>query len=184
MKRNHLAFVALLLVFVLFALALSNRSFAEDEKDGAKDVKFACSHHGPMKMMLTLSLEKGDPQKIDIAGVNNGDQWSVTIDGNKAKPGNGGNNGDTIKIHSGDTITWTITAANHGVAFADQDLAEAMLKFDPPGDDPTVGPLKLEDLTNTLTSDSWKMFGAKRWGTKPIDAIKGKTIVMVRGTVK
>jgi len=175
MKRDHLTFIASLLVFVLFALSI--QSFADVTKQAAKDVKFACSHHGPTKMMLTLSLENGDPQKIDIVGKNNGDQWFVTIDGKEAKPGKGGTNGDTVKVHSGDTITWRITAANHGVAFAEQDLAEAMLKFDPPGD-PKVGPLKLEDLTTTLTSDPWKMFGTKRWGTKPIDAGTSPIVVV------
>jgi hypothetical protein len=85
-------------------------------------------------------------------------------------------------VHSGDTITWIITAANHGVAFAEQDLAENMLKFDPT--DPKTGqPLKLEDLTTTLASDAWKKFGTKLWGTKPIDA-GNNPIVMVSCTVK
>jgi plastocyanin len=179
-----------MVLFGFFVLALSAQSFADDKKEVAKDVKFACSHHGPTAMMLTLSLEKGDPQMIEITGKNNGAKWFVTIGGVKAADGNGGKNGDTVKVHSGDTITWSITDANHGVAFAEQDLAEAMLKFDPAGDDPMVGPLKLEDLTTTLTGPcnpkaaDWKNFGTKLWGTKPIDAVEGKTIVMVKCKVK
>jgi plastocyanin len=182
MKRTLTVFVAPPLIFGLLAFALSVQSFA-DEKSGVKDVKFACSHHGPMNMMLTLSFEKGDPRKIEIAGKNNGRKWFVTIAGDSAAEGNGGKNGDSVKVHSGDTITWIITDANHGVAFADQELAEAMLTFDQPGDAAT-GPLKLEDLTTTLTSDDWKKFGPKLWGTKPIDAVSEKTITMVSCKVK
>jgi hypothetical protein len=182
MKHATLKFVVCLLLFGFFILALSVQSFADDKNGVTKDVKFACSHHGPANMMLTLSLEKGDARKIEIVGKNNGAKWFVSIDGQSAQDGNGGKNGDTVKVHSGDTIVWTITAANHGVAFAEQDLAEAMLKFDPP--DPKVGqPLKLEDLTTTLTSDPWKMFGTKLWGTKPIDAGKDP-IIMVSCKVK
>jgi len=180
MRLYRLMLVTALLGFSV--LAMSVQSFADDKKDVAKDVKFACSHHGPTNMMLTLSLEKGDPRKIEIVGKNNGAKWFVTIDGQPAKDGNGGQNGDTVKVHSGDTITWKITAANHGVAFAEQDLAEAMLTFDKP-DPKTNQPLKLEDLTTTLTSDAWKMFGTKRWGTKPIDAATDP-IVMVSCKVK
>jgi plastocyanin len=181
-NRNLTVFIALLLVCGLFTFALPFRSFADDTKD-VKDVKFACSHHGPMNMMLTLSLEKGDPRKVEIAGKNNGKKWFVTIDGKDAAAGSGGGNGDSVKVHSGDTITWVITDANHGVAFADQKLAESMLTFDPP--DPKTGqPLKLEDLATTLTSDDWKRFGTNLWGTKPIDAVQGKTFVMVSCKVK
>jgi plastocyanin len=169
MKRYQIKFVRLLLLFVLFAVALSVQSSAGDKQ--AKDVKFACSHHGPENMMLTLSLEKGDPRKIEITGKNNGAKWFVTIDGKEAEAGNGGNNGDTVKVHSGDTITWKITAANHGVAFAEQDLAEAMLKFDA-----TVGK-PLEDLSDFLKTKAWKDFGNKRWGTKPIDASQDPVVM-------
>jgi len=168
MKRYLLTLLA-----GFFFLALSVASVAAD------DVKFACSHHGPKNMLLTLSLEKGDPQIIVIEGKNNGKQWFVTIDGRPAANGNGGQNGDTIKVHSGDTITWSISAATHGVAFADQKLAEAMFKELKAGDK-----LKLEDLTTTLTSADWKAFGKTLWGTKETNAVPGKTIVMVTGTVK
>src|SRR5437870_4434337 len=117
MKRYVLTLLA-----GFFFLALSVASVAAD------DVKFACSHHGPKNMMLTLSLEKGDRQTIVIEGKNNGAKWFVTINGMPAADGNGGQNGDTIKVHSGDTITWSISAANHGVAFAEQKLAQAMFK--------------------------------------------------------
>ena len=181
MKRSLTVFVASLLLFGLLAFRLPVQSFADDKK--VEDVKFACSHHGPVMMMLTLSMEKGDPQKIVIEGKNNGKKWFVTIDGKAAPAGNGGNNGDSVKVHSGDKITWIITDANHGVAFPDQTVAEPMLTFDPAGD-PATGPLKLESLTTTLTTDDWKKFGTKLWGTKPIDAVEGKTITMVSCTVK
>jgi plastocyanin len=173
MKRNHLSFpVSLALAGFLF-LASSVQSLAVD------DVKFACSHHGPMNMNLTLHLEQGDPQTIVIEGTaNSATKWSVTINAQPAASGNGGDNGDTIKVHSGDTITWILTGANHGVAFADKDAANAMLK------DLKAGvPLKLEDLTTTLTSSDWVNFGANRWGVKKLDAVAG-TIIMVTGTVK
>jgi plastocyanin len=180
MKRDQIAFVAALLLFGLFALAQSVQSSADDKKDtkaAVKDVKFACSHHGPTSMALTLSLENGTPQKIEFIGVNNGAKWTVKIDGTPAADGNGGKNGDTVKVHPGDTITWSITAANHGVAFAEKDLAQAMLEFDT-----TVGK-PLEDLTAFLTTQPWKDFGTNRWGTKPIDAAKDP-VVMVSCKVK
>jgi hypothetical protein len=176
MKRDTLRFVARPLLFGFFVIMVYVQSFAND-KEAAKDVKFACSHHGPANMMLTLSLEKGDARKIEIVGKNNGAKWFVTIDGQPAPDGNGSKNADTIKVHSGDTITWKITAANHGVAFAEQGLAQAMLDFDT-----TVGK-PLEDLTATLTTDAWKEFGMKRWGTKPIDA-EDDPVVMASCKVK
>jgi plastocyanin len=170
MKRNQIKFVASLLLFGLSALALCVQSFAGDKKDCqtvVKDVKFACSHHGPEKMMLTLSLDKGDPQKIEIVAKATGAQWFVTIDGKAAADGNGGKNGQTVKVHPGDSITWSISVdnINHGVAFADQDLAQAMLDFDT-----TVGK-KLEDLSTTLTTQAWKDFGTKLWGTKETSGV-------------
>lgn len=180
MKVSRLPWLLVLLGF--FAPETVTPSSADDKPSAVKDVKFACSHHGPTAMMLTLSLEKGDARKIEIVGKNNGAKWFVTIDGQQAADGNGGKNGDTIKVHSGDTITWKLTAANHGVAFAEQDLAEAMLTFDKP-DEKTHQPLKLEDLTTTLTTAPWKAFGTKLWGTKPMDATNDP-IVMVSGKVK
>jgi hypothetical protein len=172
--------------FAVVALAVSSPSFAGspegDDKDAPKDVKFACSHHGPTNMMLTLSFEKGTARTIEIVGKNSGAKWFVTIDGAAAPDGSGGKNGDTIKVHSGDTIVWKITDANHGVAFAEQDLAEAMLTFDKP-DPKTMQPLPLEDLTGTLTTMPWKNFGTKRWGTKAIDH-GSDPIVMVSAKVK
>ena len=165
-----------LLLLGMCTFALSAQSFADDPP---KDVTFACSHHGPMRMMLTLSFEKGDPRDIQITGKNNGMKWFATIGGNDAPAGNGGNNADTVKVHSGDTITWIITDANHGVAFSNQDLAQAMLDFTPNG---CVGQ-PLIDLTTTLTTDDWKAFGTKLWGTKPIDA-GPNPIIMVKCKVK
>src|SRR5437016_5150604 len=100
-----------LLLLGLFVLPLALQSFADDKKDRAKDVKFACSHHGPTNMALTLTPEKGTVRKIDFIGVNNGAKWLVKIDGQPAQPGNGGTNGDSVKVRSGDSITWSITAA-------------------------------------------------------------------------
>ena len=176
MKRNTLTVVASNLLAGFLLVALSVLSFADDKKEAVKDVKFACSHHGPKNMQLTLSLEKGDARKIEITGKNNGAKWFVTIDGQAAPDGNGGKNGDTIKVHSGDTITWLITAANHGVAFAEKDLAQTMLNFG------TVG-RPLEDLTGILDTQAWKDFGTNRWGTKPIDA-SDNPVVMASCKVK
>src|SRR5438067_1834500 len=112
MKRNQITYVAAMLLFGFFALALSVQSVADDKKDPkevAKDVKFACSRHGPAHMQLTFSHEAGKGRKIEILGKNdNGAKWFVTIDGTPAANGNGGKSGDTVKVHSGDTITWTI----------------------------------------------------------------------------
>src|SRR5258707_7534637 len=100
-------------------------------------------------MLLTFSIEKGDGgRKIEITGKNNnGAKWFVTIDGQPAADGNGGKNGQTVKVRTGDKITWIIAAVGnntimHGVAFAEQNLAEAMLTFDLP-DAKTGQPLKL-----------------------------------------
>ncbi len=173
MKRDHLTFLGSQLLAGFLFLATSLQSLAAD------DVRFACSHHGPKKMMLTLSLEEGAARQIEIEGVNNGDDWDVKIDGKKVAAGQGGQTGDTIKVHSGDTIIWTISAANHGVAFAEQKFAETMFKELKAG-----GELKLENLNTTLTSQDWMDFGKTLWGTKRIDAVQGQTNVMVMGTVK
>ncbi len=173
MKRHQLSFLASLALAGVFFLTLSIPSFAAD------DVMFACSHHGPANMRLTLKLEQGDPQIIVIEGKGtSGAKWFVTINNRAAASGNGGDNGDTIKVHSGDTIIWIITGANHGVAFAEQKVAEAMFKELKAG-----VTLKLEDLTTTLTCADWKNFGNALWGMKPMDAVPG-TIIMVTGTVK
>jgi hypothetical protein len=177
MKIETLRFVASWLLTGFMFVALSMLSFADDKKDVAKNVKFACSQHGPKNMMLTLSLEKGDTRKIEITGKNTGAKWFITINGKPAQDGNGGKNGDTIKVHSGDKITWRITGARHGVAFAEKDLAQAMLDFDTEAGKP------LEDLTDFLSTAVWKAFGSNRWGTKPIDAAKDP-VVMVSCTVK
>jgi hypothetical protein len=160
MKRDRLTFVASLLVFGLFALALSVKSFADEKADikaVAKDVKFACSHHGPMNMSFTLSLEAGTPQKIEFIGGNIGRHWFVKINDKDVTAEHA--NGTSIKVHSGDSITWSISVENvpHGVAFAEQDLAQALLAFDP-GNEPLV------DLTMILKTDPWKHFGTQRWG--------------------
>ncbi len=173
MKRDQLSFLASLALAGFLFLSSSVQAFAAD------NVMFACSHHGPANMSLTLKLEQGDPQIIVIEGKGtSGAKWFVTINNKAAESGNGGDNGDTIKVHSGDTIIWIITGANHGVAFAEQKVAEAMFKELKAG-----VTLKLEDLTTTLTSDDWKNFGNTLSGTKPIDAVPG-TIIMVTGTVK
>jgi plastocyanin len=176
MKRDHLTFTASLLFLVLAAFALPIRSFADDKKDAPKDVDFACSHHGPMNMMLTLTFEKGDPRQIQIEGGGDFKHWLVKIGDGKVAPAD---NGTKIKVHSGDTITWILTDLNHGVVFAEQKVAEAMFKELKAGDS-----LKLEDLNPTLNSPEWMKFGKTLWGTKRMDAVEGKTIIMVTGTVK
>src|SRR5262249_7295141 len=98
MTRDRLKAVATLLL-----LALLVPSFADDKdpKNGPKDVKFACSFHGPVNMNLTLSAEAGKSRKIEFIGGNNGAKWFVKIDGRDAQVANGA----TVKVRSGDTIT-------------------------------------------------------------------------------
>ena len=146
MKRHHFSFLVSLALTGFLFLSSSVQSLAAD-------VTFACSHHGPMNMNLTLSLEQGTPRTIVIEGkATSPTQWFVTIDNAAAAAGNGANNGDTIKVHSGDTIMWILTGANHGVAFADKDAANAMLKLK------AGATLQLEDLTTILTDDGWPAF--------------------------
>jgi plastocyanin len=159
MKRNRLAFVVARMFLGLFVLAMSVQSFADEKKDSktvAKDVKFACAIHGPAQMVLTLSLETGTSRKIEIIGGSDTKSWVVKIGNQDAKK----NNGDTVKVRSGDTITWRVAARTHGVVFADQDLAQAMLDFDT-----TVGkPLKDQKVLGENDPD-WMKFGPKLWGT-------------------
>jgi hypothetical protein len=161
MKRGYLTVVASLFLFWFFALAPSVPSFADDKKEVAKDVKFACSQHGPADMTLTLSLETGDPRRIEFIGGTDTTKWVVKIDGQFAQAGKGGTNGDTVKVRSGDSITWSFAAKKHGVAFAEKALAEALLDFDP-----VFKPLLVDQKTK-LTTNAWKMFGADLWGTDP-----------------
>src|SRR5207244_2950484 len=130
-------------------------------------------------MKLTLKLEPGDPRVIVIEGKStSGTKWFVTINNKPAASGNGGDDGDTIKVHSGDTIMWILTGANHGVAFAKRSVAEAMFK-----DLKAGATLNLEDLTTALIGPDWMAFGDTLWGIKKMDAVAG-TIIMVTGTVK
>lgn len=165
MKRYRLMHLIAVFLFGTFASALSVSSFAEDKKepDAADDVKFACSQHGPTDMMLTFSLETGTPRKIEIIGGDDTGKWIVKIDGQFAAAGKGGTNGDTIKVRSGDLITWSFASKKHGVAFAQQDKAQAMLDFDS-----VFKPLV--DQNMKLVSNAWKTFGdnqGKLWGTDP-----------------
>jgi plastocyanin len=158
MKRTCVTPVAALLLVGMVAL-LSEWGFGADEKKKSPaDVKFACSQHGPSDMQLTLSLESGNVQKIEFIGTGTtAAKWTVKIDGVEKNIANQ----SKVKVRSGDSITWSVEGGKHGVAFAEEDLAKAMLEFDE-----KVGK-KLEDLNGTLTSNQWKMFGMKRWGTKP-----------------
>src|SRR5438552_556891 len=148
MTRDRLTSVATSLLLGLLVLALSVQSFADnkDPKNAPKDVKFACSRHGPKSMNLTLSAETGKSRKIEFIGGNSGAKWFVKIDGQDVQV----NNGTTVKVRSGDTITWSVAAAKHGVAFAEQDLAQAMIMFDM-----TVGK-PLVDQTMNLNTAAWK----------------------------
>jgi plastocyanin len=160
MKRVRLTFGAALLLFGLFVVAISVPSFAGEQKEGkavAKDVKFACSQHGPTDMMLTLSPATGKPRMIEFIGGNDTTKWVVKIDGQDVKV----DNGKTVKVRTGDSITWSVAAKKHGVVFAEQDLAQALLDFDTKVGKPLV------DQTIKLTSNAWKKFGTKRWGTDP-----------------
>jgi plastocyanin len=159
-KYSRLMFGAMLLLLGSFVLAFSVRSFADD-KDGkaaAKDVKFACSQHGPTDMQLTLTTAAGTPaRKIEFIGGDDTSKWVVKIDGAEVTV----DNAKTVDVRSGDTITWSVASKTHGVAFAEQDLAQALLEFDT-----TVGK-PLVDQTTNLSTTAWKMFGTKRWGTDP-----------------
>lgn len=164
--RRNMPLVASLCLYGLLAPGLIVQLSADEKKDSsaaAKDVKFSCSVHGPANMTLTLSLEKGNagekPRDIQIVG-RGGAKWIVTIDGTPAPSGGGGDNKDTIKVRPKDTITWSVAANAHGVAFAEQNLAEAMLSFD------KKAGKTLEDLTKELTTQDWKDFGTKLWGVK------------------
>lgn len=160
MTRDRWSILAaqLLLGCLVFALSAPSRA---DEKKEVKDVKFACSQHGPEDMMLTLSLEKGASRKIEFLGGSSAAKWLVKIDGvDTMVPNN-----TTFKVRPEDAITWSVTAGKHGVAFAEQDLAQAMLDFDM-----TVGQ-KLDDQTMKLKTPAWKAFGTKRWGTDPTTTV-------------
>jgi plastocyanin len=160
MKRNRLTFLAGLLLFGLFVLALSVQSVAQDskkEKPAPKDVKFACSQHGPTDMTLTLTLDTGKPRKIEFVGGGSATRWFVKIDGKDENV----KNGETVKVRPGDSITWSVEKGTHGVVFAEQDLAQAVLDFDMKVGKPLV------DQTTRLTTNAWKKFGTKRWGTDP-----------------
>ena len=158
MKRDRLTFVVALLLLALFVLTLSIESFADDKKDreAAKDVKFACAVHGPSQMVLTLSPEAGTARKIEFIGGNDTTKWVVNIDGQEVKVANGG----TVKVRSGDSITWSVAARKHGVVFADQDLAQAMVDFDMTVGKPLKDQMKLGQI-----DPAWKKFGSKLWGT-------------------
>jgi len=170
MKRDRLTFVAALLLFGVFVLALSVQSFADEKKDrqaGAKDVKFACAVHGPLAMTLALSPEKGAARKIEVIGGLDTKKWVVKIDGKDETPDNGG----TLKVRSGDSITWSVSVAtrSHGVVFADQDLAQSLLDFDMKASKP------LKDQMDLAKNDpDWRKFGSKLWGT---DGFKGVVVL-------
>jgi plastocyanin len=126
-----------------------------------QDVRFACAQHGPLMMKLNLSLEAGAGRIVEVIGGSVVTQWTVKIDGADT----GLPDGSTVKVHSGDTITWSVADRTHGVIFANQDLAQAMLQFDT-----TVGqPLK--DQSQLGQDLDWAAFGNKLWGTDPFDAV-------------
>src|SRR5262249_9238886 len=101
---------------------------------------------------------------------NSGAKWFVKIDGQDVQVANGAK----VQVRSGDTITWSVAAAKHGVAFAEQDLAQAMAEFDT-----TVGK-PLVDQTMKLNTTDWKNLGTMRWGTDPT----GDVGVLASGKVK
>jgi len=167
----------------LAAISLSV-SAADDKKPDGKakaavmDVKFSCPIHGPNMMTLTLSHEAAPAgtaaRTIKMTAVG-GLKWNVTIDGTNATAGGGGTNKDTIKVHTGDTIVWVLKANKHGVAFAEKDRAEAMLKFE------MLTGQTLKDLT--LGGADWTAFGSKLWGIE--GQVAGATETeMVKATVK
>jgi hypothetical protein len=172
MTRDRLTSVTTSLLLGLVVLALSVPSFADDKdsKNAPKDVKFACSQHGPKNMSLTLSVETGKARKIEFIGGNSGTKWFVKIDGQDVQV----DNGTTVKVRSGDTITWSVASAKHGIAFAEQDLAQAMIEFDT-----KVGKPLIDQTTNLNTTD-WKNFGNKRWGADPTTDVG----VLASGKVK
>jgi len=184
---KHKLFTFLVLLPTLALFALSAQAVAQDKKDPVKekgavrDVKFACSRHGAEHMLLTLSLEVATApmRTIEFIGAGNGMKWTVQIDGmNVTTP-----DGATVKVHSGDTIKWSIDAPTgmgirHGVAFAERGLADAMLNFNAGGQ-----PLVVLNMPPFSTRPDWVAFGTMLWGSLPIDATAMKT-VMVSATVK
>jgi uncharacterized iron-regulated membrane protein len=156
MNRNRLTLFVSGLIVASLVLALSASSSADEPKSKMKDVKFACAQHGPMAMMLTLSLESGAPRKVEFIGGTDTSKWVVKIDDQTQSV----DNATTVKVRSGDKITWSVAARKHGVVFANKDFAQAMLDFDPAGGKP------LKDQSALGTADpAWMAFGPKLWGT-------------------
>jgi plastocyanin len=164
MKCDRSTFVAALLLLGFFVLGLSVDSLADEKnpKTVAKDVKFACTKHGPAHMTLSLSPEEGKAREIKIMGGMNTMVWVVKIgDGKEEEVANG----STVKVHSGDSITWSVSVAtrSHGVVFADQDLAEALLDFDKKASKELKSRTGLGD--DDAQKKAWEMFGSKLSGT-------------------
>jgi len=176
MKRDRLKLAAAPLLLGLSVLALALSSHAgekKDDKDPVKDVKFACSQHGPSFMNLTLSLKKGTARTVEFIGGNDFMKWQVKIDGKDVSI----DNGKTAEVFSGDTITWSVNSTNcaqHGVVFAEKALAQALIEFDMKAGKPLV------DQNKKLSSGAWKKFGSDRWGTDPTDTAG----VLATGKVK
>jgi plastocyanin len=160
MKRSGFSLGTLLSLAGLACVLLCTQGVADEKnrKAAGQDVKFACSQHGPKDMQLTLKLGTGTSSRaIIFTGGTDTTKWLVQIDGSDVSV----DNGKTVEVHSGDSITWKVADKKHGVAFAEKALAEAMLQFDT-----TVGK-PLIDQNMKLTSNDWKMFGNDRWGTDP-----------------
>ena len=61
--------------------------------------------------------------KIEFIGGDNTAKWVVKLDGQEVQVGNG----EKVNVQSGDTITWSVASKKHGVVFAEQNLAQALV---------------------------------------------------------
>jgi plastocyanin len=169
---------AIALAAISLSVSAADDKKGDDKKAAVMDVKFSCPVHGPKMMTLTLSHEAAPAgtaaRTIKMTAVG-GAKWNVTIGGTNAPAGGGGNNNDTIKVHTGDTIVWVLKANTHGVAFAEKDRADAMLKFE------MLTGQTLKDLT--LGGADWTAFGSKLWGIEG-QAAGAMETEMAKATVK
>jgi len=172
-KWAALAVTVCLLGYV--GLAWSDRPTGDQPRATAKEIKFTCTQHGPTMMTLTLVTEAGgSPRKVVITGANNVQRWMVTADGMDVTPSDQTPAGNaTLKVRAGDTLTWRVTAAKHGVTFADQDAAEAALEFQPGGKNRVPRP-----------ESKFQTFGPKPWGTDAFSPMDGQPVTLAVAKVK
>jgi plastocyanin len=138
-----------------------------DERAAAAPLKMTCVVHGADAMTLAFVREAGaGGRNIQIIGTGNMARWTVKVGVTDVTPGvqTAGSPGQ-VKVQVGDTITWTVTGNDHGIAFPTQAEAEALFAFDLKQGKP-LGP-------------STDVSGFK-WGTKDFSA----TTTLAVATVK